>query len=133
MVMNREEIDNIISKYEELIILANAKIKIIESLDDEYYTSRGIEDISFYNDTVSVRCDDTCRGCYDSFTFNLPIDWLTKTEFELKDIIAQKKELKAEKERIALKRYPLMTSSLRMPKNLPRKKIALSITGWKRL
>jgi hypothetical protein len=58
---------------------------------------------------------------------------LTKTEFELKDIIAQKKELKAEKERIALKRYPLMTSSLRMPKNLPRKKIALSITGWKRL
>lgn len=97
--MNLEQIKEIIYNYEKLYELASEKIKIIEKLDAEYTTSRGIEDISFYDDVVSVTCDDTCRGCYDTRYFNFPIAWLSKTDAELEELVVVQKELKAEKER----------------------------------
>jgi predicted Fe-S protein YdhL (DUF1289 family) len=99
--MELKEIKEIVNNYEKLYQLATEKIKVIEKLDSEYTTSRGIEDISFYDDVVSVTCDDTCLGCYDTRSFNFPIAWLSKTDAELEEIVAIHRELKAEKERKA--------------------------------
>ena len=99
--MELKEIKEIVNRYEELCQLAIEKIKMIEKLDSEYTTSRGIEDISFYDDLVSVTCDNTCRGCYDIRSFNFPITWLSKTDAELEEIVVIRRELKAEKERKA--------------------------------
>lgn len=99
--MELKEIKEIVNNYEKLYQLATEKIKVIEKLDSEYTTSRGIEDISFYDAVVSVTCDDTCMGCYDTRSFNFPIAWLSKTDAELEEIVAIHRELKAEKERKA--------------------------------
>ena len=66
--MNLEQINELIINYNKLIDLAKSKIKVIEGIDSQYNTARGIEEISFDIDakTVYVKCDDSCRGCYDS-------------------------------------------------------------------
>ena len=99
--MKLEEIKEIIHNYKKLYELATEKIKVIEKLDAEYTTSRGIEDISFCDDVVIVICNDTRMGCYDTRYFNFPIDWLSKTDAELEELVVIQRELKAEKERKA--------------------------------
>ena len=97
--MNLEQINEIITNYDKLYALAKSKIEVIEKLDSQYNTARGIEDISFYDDVVSVTCDDTCMGCYDSLSFAFPIAWLSKTDAELEELVVIQREFKAEKER----------------------------------
>lgn len=97
--MELKEIKEIVNNYEKLYQLATEKIKVIEKLDSEYTTSRGVEDISFYDDVVSVTCDDTCMSCYNARSFSFPIDWLAKTDAELEKIVIIDRELKAEKKR----------------------------------
>ena len=97
--MNIEYINEIIANYDKLYALAEYKIKVIEQLDDQYHTARGIEKISFDGDIVWVQCDDSCRGCYDSLSFEFPIAWLSKTDAELEELVVIERELKAEKKR----------------------------------
>lgn len=99
--MELKEIKEIVNNYEKLCQLAIEKIKVIEKLDSEYNTSRGVEDISFCDDVVSVTCDDTCMGCYDTRTFSFPIAWLAKTDVELEEIVMIDRKLKEENERKA--------------------------------
>lgn len=99
--MKLEEINEIVSNYYKLVVLAKEKIKIIEEFDSQYCTARGIEEISFESDYVNVKCDNSCRGCYDTLYFSFPISFLTKNEDELKNIVIYDKELRLEKERKA--------------------------------
>lgn len=99
--MNLEQINNIIRDYDKLVALAKSKIEVIERLDYQYNTARGIEEISFDGDVVWVKCDDSCRGCYDSLSFTFPIAWLSKTDDELNELVVTARELKAKKERKA--------------------------------
>ena len=99
--MNLEQINEIIANYDKLYALAKSKIEVIEKLDSQYNTARGIEDISFYDDVVGVTCDDTCMGCYDSLSFTFPIVWLSKTDAELWELVVVQREFKVEKERKA--------------------------------
>lgn len=99
--MNLEQINEIIANYDKLYALAKYKIEVIEKFDSQYNTARGIEEISFDGDVVWVKCDDSCRGCYDSLSFTFPIAWLSKTDAELEEFVVIQRELKAEKERKA--------------------------------
>ncbi len=99
--MNLEQIEEIITNYDKLLDLTKSKIGVMEKLDPQYNTARGIEEISFDGDVVCVKCDDSCRGCYDSLSFTFPIAWLSKTDEELGELIMIQRELKAEKERKA--------------------------------
>jgi len=98
---NLEQIKEVISNYDKLIALAKTKIKIMEEIDDKYNTARGIESIEFYNDNdVSVSCDDTCRGCYDSLSFSFPLSYLSLNDDELKIAVAEGKSKRDEEERL---------------------------------
>lgn len=97
--MNIEEIKEVISNHEKLYEVATDKIAFISKLDPEYNTGRGIEDISFYEYSVSVICNDTCTGCHDTHSFSFPTIWLTKTDSELEEIVVAEKELREEKSR----------------------------------
>jgi len=99
--MNLEQINEIIANYDKLYALAESKIEVIEKLDSQYNTARGIEEISFDGDVVWVKCDDSCKGCYDSLSFTFPIAWLSKTDAELEELVVIQRELKSEKERKA--------------------------------
>jgi len=102
--MKIDQINNIINDYDKLVDLTVLKIKVIEKLDNHYYTGRRIEDVSFYSDSVSVRCDDSAMGCYDSLSFSFPIIWLTKTDSELEELVTTEKELRIKaKEELHLK------------------------------
>lgn len=97
--MNIEQINSIISNYNDLVTLAKLKIEVIEKLDNQYNTAKGIEKISFDGDFVWVECDDSSMGWYDSLSFTFPIIWLSKTDAELEQLVIIARELKAEKER----------------------------------
>jgi hypothetical protein len=99
--MNLQQIQNTINDYDKLIDLAKSKIKVIENLDDKYTAARGIEEISFEEDIVSVRCDDTVCGCYESYNFSFPLEWLSKTDDELKELVVKEREIRLEKQRKA--------------------------------
>lgn len=99
--MNLKQIKEIITNYDKLYALAESKIKVIEKLDSQYNTARGVEEISFDGDVVWVKCDDSCRGYYSSLSFTFPIDWLSKTDAELEELVVIARELKLEKERKA--------------------------------
>ncbi len=105
--MNLEQINEIITNYDKLYALAKSKIKVIEKLDSQYNTARGIEEISFDGDSVWVMCDDSCMGCCDSLSFTFPIVWLSKTDAELEELVVIARELKMEKERKAKKEKKL--------------------------
>lgn len=84
--MNLAEIQTTLEKYQELVKLTRRKIAIMEKHDyDTYNTAKGIEDIYFEdeNETVHVRCDDSCMGCYDSLSFNFPVRFLALGDEEL--------------------------------------------------
>lgn len=100
--MNLEQINELIINYNKLIDLAKSKIKVIEGIDSQYNTARGIEEISFDIDTktVYVKCDDSCRGCYDSLSFEFPIEWLSKTDLELWEIVKSAMESRKAKARL---------------------------------
>lgn len=104
---NLEQIKEVINNYDNLITLVKAKIKVIEKIDIKYNTSRGIEGICFSSDNkVSVTCDDSFMGCYDSLSFNFPLEYLTLSDDELilvvtkakKDRVANEKLIKQQKE-----------------------------------
>lgn len=97
--MKLEQIKDIIDNYEKLYQLATSKIEVLEKLDSHYSTLRGIENISFYDDVVSVSCDNSCMGCYDTHSFSFPIIWLSKTDSELEEIVIIQKEFNAENKR----------------------------------
>lgn len=97
--MDIQEINEILSNYNKLLTLAKEKIEIIEKLDDKYCTSNGIEEILFDDGLVIVKCDDNSCGLYDSYYFDFPILWLSKSDSELREIIITERELKKEKER----------------------------------
>ncbi len=97
--MNIEQIKEVISNYEKLYDLATQKIEVISKLDPEYDTRRRIENISFYDDSVSVCCDDTFRGCTDTHSFSFPTIWLSKTDLELQELVVNERKLREEKSR----------------------------------
>lgn len=95
--MNIEEINDVIKKYNILYEYAENTIQIMGILDEKYKTSKGIEQITFDEDTVNVVCDDTCRGCYDTFSFSFPIIWLTLNNEQLKSVITTLREIENDK------------------------------------
>jgi hypothetical protein len=98
---NLEQIKEVINNYDKLIALAETKIKIMEEIDNKYNTARGIESIDFYSDSdVSVSCDDSCRGCYDSLSFSFPLIYLSLSDDELKSVVEQNKVKRIEEERL---------------------------------
>ncbi len=98
---NLEQIKEVISNYDKLIALVKTKIKIMEEIDNKYNTARGIESVDFYSDSdVSVSCDDSCRGCYDSLSFSFPLSYLSLSDDELKAVVEQDKAKRVEEERL---------------------------------
>lgn len=97
--MNLEQINEIITNYKKLLALTESKIKILENLDSQYNTARYIEEITFEDNFVNVKCNASCRGYYDTQYFSFPILWLTKTDEELEELIVTERELRKEKER----------------------------------
>lgn len=90
---NIEQIKEIISNYDKLIELAKNKISIMEDIDDKYNTARGIETINFYGENdVSVSCDDSCMGCYDTLGFSFPLSYLALSDDELKEVVLKAKQ-----------------------------------------
>lgn len=101
--MDLAKINETISDYFKIIDLVRAKCDVLESADNQYNTLMGIEEINFYNDgsnLVNVTCDATIFGCYDSHTYSFPIEWLAKSDEELKEIVILAKKEREEKERI---------------------------------
>lgn len=96
--MNKEQIEEIISNYSKLNALAKSKIKLIEEIDSQYDTARGIEDIEIDLHEVCVRCNDSCRGHYDYFIYTFPTEWLSKSDSELQEIVLNEKKLREERE-----------------------------------
>lgn len=99
---NLEQAKEAISNYNKLIELAKAKIEVMEKIDcNAYNTARGIESINFYGDTsVSVTCDNSFRGCSDSFSFEFPLSYLFLSNGELKIVVEQDKVERLENERL---------------------------------
>lgn len=99
--MNIEQINKIISDYNQLIEQVKITVWKLEKLDyGEYNTARGIETIDFYDDKILVNCDDSYSGCKDYISFEFPTIWLTKSDEELKELVMMAQELRREKERI---------------------------------
>lgn len=99
---NLELIRQVIDLYEGLLYQAKSQITILEKLDyEKYNTCRGIEEITFDGDLVNVKCDDSCRGCYDTHYFDFPLSWLDKSEEELSVIIKEAREKEEEAKRKA--------------------------------
>jgi hypothetical protein len=97
---NLEQIKEVISNYGKLIELAESKIKIMEEIDNKYNTAKGIERVNFYGDSdVSVSCDDSCMGCYDSLSFSFPLSYLSLRDDELKVVVEQDKAKRIEQEK----------------------------------
>jgi hypothetical protein len=102
--MNSEQINEIIANYDKLLALAESKVKLLATLDGEFYgAGTGIVEISFDEikgkRDVCVQCNDSRYGCSDYVYFRFPIEWLSKTDAELSEIVLNQVELKAEKAR----------------------------------
>lgn len=82
--MREEQIINTIEQYHTLLEYTEKVINRLEALSPKLYTtSRGVEKIQFDKHLVWVTCDDTCRGCYDSYSFSFPISYLSMTDEQL--------------------------------------------------
>ena len=90
--MNIEQINKILSDYNELISLVKSKVSVLEPLDSRYNTCRGIEEIIIEEGSVTVRCNDSFRGCYDTVSFDFPLEWLTIPDNELEEMVKTEKE-----------------------------------------
>jgi len=89
---NLKQIKSTLKDYEEIISLAKEKIKILEEIYPSMFnTAKGIEDINFYDETVHVTCDDSCRGCYDSTSFKFPLNYLTLSDNDLRYVVEKLK------------------------------------------
>lgn len=99
--MNIEQINDIVSKYNDLYELAYNKIELVSKIDSFYSINRGIERLSFEDKSIYVEYDDTCMGCYSTDSFYFPIEWLTLSDDELKQTVLKAKEERLEKERLA--------------------------------
>lgn len=98
--MKLEQIKEIINQYEELNKLARQKIAIMEEHDyDVYNTAKGIEEISFEDEIVYVRCDDSCMGCYDFLSFSFPLSLLALNDEELAVEIKRREEEREQKKK----------------------------------
>ena len=92
-----EQINKIIDEYDAMYNHACHVIEVISSVDGEYDTNKGIEEMSFYKDSVHVNYDDTCMGCYDSGSFIFPIEFMCMTDDDLRDAaVKAKAQRKAE-------------------------------------
>jgi DNA-binding transcriptional MerR regulator len=92
-----EEIKSIIEAYNELNNLVVEKIEVLKKFDPCYYdTSRGVENISFYDDTVHIICDDFYFGCNSTEHFCFPLSYLSMDENDLKTVVQQDKEKREE-------------------------------------
>ncbi len=95
------QIKEAINYYEELLTLTKHKISILESCDKTLYdTNNNIERIDFDSPSeVCVKWDEGDRYGPDYSYFSFPLEWLAKTDEELKEIVTAEKELRLEKER----------------------------------
>lgn len=97
--MNIEQIKEIASNYKNLIELVEEKIVVIECADSKgYYAGRHIDSIKFVDNFVEVTSYDNFANERDSHYFTFPIEWLTKTDSELKEIVVQQKEEREKEE-----------------------------------
>lgn len=91
--MNIEQIKEIVSNYKSLIELIEEKIVVIECADSKgYYAGRHIDSIKFVDDFIEVTSYDNFANELYSHYFAFPIEWLTKSDSELKEIVTQQKE-----------------------------------------
>lgn len=120
--MNLEKINEIINNYNKLQSLVETKIEFIKKLNSQYSTKKGIEEISFDEENVLVKCDDSCRGCYSYFLFTFPIIWLSKPDDELEKLVVTQKELKEEEERKIKEEKQLKEKELAKQKELEQHK-----------
>ncbi len=89
---NLNEIKEVLSKYDNLIELAKSKVAILENIDPKQYdTARGIQDVEFYDNSVTVTCDNSSRGCYDMTSFSFPLHFLSLSDEDLKDKVEKEK------------------------------------------
>lgn len=91
-----EKILNIIAEYDALKELAKHTVKTLQRFSNDYNTAKGIERVWFDEKDVNVVCDDRCCGSYDTYTIEFPLEWLTKTEKELKIIVGDKQQKEEE-------------------------------------
>lgn len=97
--MELNEINKIIADYDNLIRTVESKVVVLEKLDSIYHTARGIDEVYFENDRVYVHCDNSFRGFTDTLYFDFPIQWLTKTDDELKQLVIDERDAREKKER----------------------------------
>lgn len=90
--MTLEKILNTIAEYEALKELVEHTVTSLQKFSNDYNTAKGIEQIWFDEKEVAIVCDDSCCGSYSTHTVEFPLEWLTKTEEELKEIIGDKKQ-----------------------------------------
>lgn len=105
--MKVDEIRETLINYYKLVELAKCKINVLCLTDDKYNTAKGVTDISFYGDIVSVTCDDSSMGYYDSLSFNFPLIYLSIDDVELHKVVLEEKENRLEKERIEKEKQKL--------------------------
>ena len=98
--MDLIHIKNTIDNYNDLLDFVKSKIKVIEEMDNHYYTGKGIEELSFCDGDVIVLCYSNRFGLLgETHSFIFPIIWISKTDDELKEIVFYAKELREEKKR----------------------------------
>jgi hypothetical protein len=101
--MDIEEIYSILDKYNDLLEITYNTIHKLEKIHfAKYNTARGIENIEFNDikNIIYVTCDDSFRECYDTMSFSFPMEWLTKSELELTELVTKELELDAEIKRV---------------------------------
>ncbi len=98
--MNKEEIYEIIERYEKVIKLARQKIDFIQKIDAKrYWTGNYIENIEIEDFDVLVRFDTSCRGSCESESFCFPLSWLYTSDEELEQIVIEQKKKREEEDK----------------------------------
>ena len=95
------EINEAINSYEGLLTLTKKTIDVLEYHDKDLYgTNDQIERIDFDSpEEVCVKYNGGDRYDIDYDYFSFPLEWLTKTDEELKEIVITQKKLRLEEER----------------------------------
>ena len=97
--MNIEEINNIITKYDNLISLIKKTVKSMENIDNYYDTDNYIQTIDFEKNKVVITCNDNRCGYIEHYYIEFPIYFLTLNDDELKKAVESEKEIRIEKEK----------------------------------
>jgi hypothetical protein len=90
--MNVSEIKSIINDYNALITAIEDMLKIVSSIEPEYYNLSQIYQVYIVNDTITIDSCDYRDRDYDSRSVDFPIKWLLLTEEELIDTVTQARE-----------------------------------------